>query len=61
MSGPEAVKNWMALMLAILALYFATWLGSLVLLKKIILAEYQIAFHGLSAYPLSGDTLGKED
>jgi hypothetical protein len=51
----------MALMLAILALYFATWLGSLVLLKKIILAEYQIAFHGLSAYPLSGDTLGKED
>lgn len=32
---------------ALATLYFATWLGLLLLLKKLILAEYQIAFNGL--------------
>lgn len=30
-------------------LYFATWMGALVLLKKLILAEYSVAFTGLSS------------
>jgi hypothetical protein len=33
---------------ALATLYFATWIGVLVLLKKLILAEYRIEFHGLS-------------
>jgi hypothetical protein len=34
---------------ALLTLYFGVWIGTLVLLKTLILAEYQIEFHGLSA------------
>jgi hypothetical protein len=31
------------------ALYFAIWMGALVVLKKLILAEYEIEYKGLSA------------
>lgn len=34
--------------MALAAFYFAIWIGVLVLLKELILAEYQIKFHGLS-------------
>jgi hypothetical protein len=44
---------------AITTLYFAMWLGSLVLLKKIILAEYQIEFHGLSVALIGALILAK--
>jgi hypothetical protein len=30
------------------ALYFGSWIAALVVLKQLVLAEYQIAFHGLS-------------
>ena len=33
----------------IAALYFGCWIGALLLLKSLILAEYQIAFHRWSA------------
>jgi hypothetical protein len=33
---------------ALATLYFATWIGVLMVLKKLILAEYQIEFNGLS-------------
>jgi hypothetical protein len=33
---------------ALTTLYFAVWLGVLVLLKRLILADYQIEFHGVS-------------
>jgi hypothetical protein len=33
---------------ALAALYFAAWIGVLVVLKELVLAEYQIQFHGLS-------------
>jgi len=44
---------------AVTTLYFATWLGCLVLLKKFILAEYQIAFHGLSVALIGALVLAK--
>jgi hypothetical protein len=44
---------------AITTLYFSMWLGSLVLLKKIILAEYQIEFHGLSVALIGALILAK--
>ena len=34
--------------LGMATLYFATWIGALVLIKKLILAEYSVAFTGLS-------------
>ena len=33
---------------ALTTLYFATWFGMLILLKQLILAEYQVQFHHLS-------------
>jgi hypothetical protein len=44
---------------ALATLYFATWIGVLVLLKTLILAEYQIAFHGLSMVLIGALVLGK--
>lgn len=44
---------------AITTLYFATWLGLLVLLKKLILAEYQIEFNGLSVALVGALVLAK--
>jgi len=44
---------------AITTLYFATWLGLLVLLKKLILEEYQIEFHGLSVALVGALVLAK--
>ncbi len=34
--------------LALATLYFGSWIGVLMVLKKLILAQYQIEFHGLS-------------
>ena len=34
--------------LTVAGLYFATWIGTLLLLKELVLAEYSIAFHHLS-------------
>jgi hypothetical protein len=34
--------------LVLVTLYFATWFGVLILLKELILAEYQVEFHRLS-------------
>lgn len=34
--------------LTLAGLYFATWIGTLLLLKELVLAEYSIAFHHLS-------------
>ena len=34
--------------LSLAMLYFAAWIAALLVLKQLILAEYQIAFHGLS-------------
>jgi len=34
--------------LTLAGIYFATWIGMLMVLKKLVLAEYQIEFHGLS-------------
>ena len=47
MSIGERLKHEIASIIA-LTLYFACWLGTLVLLKCLLLAEYQIAFDGLS-------------
>lgn len=44
---------------ALVTLYFATWLGLLVLLKKLILAEYQIEFNGLSVALVGALVLAK--
>lgn len=33
---------------ALATLYFALWIGALVMIKQLILADYQIEFHGLS-------------
>ncbi len=44
---------------AITTLYFATWLGLLVLLKKLILEEYQIEFNGLSVALVGALVLAK--
>lgn len=42
-----------------LTLYFGCWLGALVLLKYLILAEYQIAFHDLSVALIGALVLAK--
>lgn len=47
MSGRETLLNELkALCLA--SAYFGAWIGVMLLLKQLILAEYRIAFHGLS-------------
>jgi len=43
----------------IAALYFGCWIGALVLLKSLILAEYKIAFHGWSAVVVGALVLSK--
>lgn len=47
------------LKVAQLTLYFGVWIGTLMLLKKLILAEYQIEFYGLSAALLGALILAK--
>jgi hypothetical protein len=42
-----------------LTFYFGCWLGALVLLKYLLLAEYQIAFYGLSVALLGALVLAK--
>ena len=41
------------------ALYFGSWIGALVLLKSLLLAEYKIAFHGWSAVVVGALVLSK--
>ena len=43
----------------LLTLYFGSWIGSLVLLKYMILAEYDIAYDGLSVALLGALVLAK--
>jgi hypothetical protein len=45
--------------IGIAALYFGCWLGALVLLKSLILAEYKIAFHGWIAVVVGALVLSK--
>ena len=45
--------------IGIAALYFGCWLGALVLLKSLILAEYKIAFHGWTAVVVGALVLSK--
>ena len=47
MSIAQKLKHEFAAV-AWLTFYFGCWLGALVLLKYLVLAEYQVAFHGLS-------------
>jgi len=41
------------------SLYFAVWIGVLVFLKQLLLAEYQIEFHGLSLAVIGALVLAK--
>ncbi len=43
----------------VLTLYFGCWLAALVLLKYLVLAEYQIAFHGLTVAVVGALVLAK--
>lgn len=45
--------------LGLAMLYFGCWIGALILLKELILAEYQIAFHGLSVALVGALVLSK--
>ena len=47
MSAMEKLKEE-ARSLLLVTLYFATWLGMLIIIKKLILAEYNIEFRGLT-------------
>jgi len=47
MSWQQKLKHELTAV-AIAALYFGCWIAALLTLKQLILAEYQIAFHGLS-------------
>ena len=48
-----------AVSMALLMLYFVVWIGALVLLKTLILREYQIEFHGLSVALVGALVLAK--
>ena len=43
----------------VVTLYFAAWLGVLMVLKKLVLAEYQIQFRGLSMVLVGSLVLAK--
>jgi len=47
MSSRQKLRNEIRAV-ALATLYFATWIGVLVFLKQLALAEYRIEFHGLS-------------
>lgn len=58
MNIKQRLKHEIAAM-AWLTLYFGCWLGALVLLKYLVLAEYSIAFHGLSVALVGALVLAK--
>lgn len=58
MSFAQNLKHEILAVLS-LTLYFGCWLGVLVLLKALILAEYQIAFHQLSVALVGALVLAK--
>lgn len=58
MSVQERLKHELE-ELGLAGLYFFLWIGSLVVLKKLILAEYQIEFAGLSAALIGALVLAK--
>jgi hypothetical protein len=45
--------------IGVAALYFGCWIGALLLLKSLILAEYKIAFHGWSVVVVGALVLSK--
>jgi hypothetical protein len=58
MSFKQKLKEEMKAV-GVAALYFACWIGALLLLKTLILAEYKIAFHGWSAVVVGALVLSK--
>jgi hypothetical protein len=63
-AGPPTMSFWQKLMhevreVAVTTLYFAVWIGVLMALKVLILAEYQIEFKGLSLVLLGAMILAK--
>jgi hypothetical protein len=58
MSIAQKLKHEFAAV-AWLTFYFGCWLGALVLLKYLVLAEYQVAFHGLSVALVGALVLAK--
>jgi hypothetical protein len=58
MSFKQKLKDEMKA-IGIAALYFGCWIGALLLLKSLILAEYKIAFHGWSVVVVGALVLSK--
>ena len=58
MSFRQKLKNETKAM-SLACFYFATWLGVLMAFKWLILADYQIAFHGFSLMLVGGLVLAK--
>jgi len=54
---PKLVQEFRALVLA--GLYFGCWLAALLLLKQLVLAEYQIQFSGMSKAVIGALVLSK--
>jgi hypothetical protein len=50
---------WEIKSITLVALYFALWIGVLVLIKKLILADYHIEFHGMSKALVGAVVLAK--
>jgi len=58
MSLKQKLKDEMKA-IGLAALYFGCWIGALLLLKSLILAEHKIAFHGWSAAVVGALVLSK--
>jgi hypothetical protein len=58
MVSAQKVRNEITA-LAVAMLYFATWIGVLIVLKTLILAQYRIVFHGLSMALIGALVLAK--
>lgn len=58
MSFAQKLKHEIVVVI-VLTLYFGCWFGALVLLKYLLLAEYQIAFSGLSVALIGALVLAK--
>lgn len=58
MSAMEKLKEEVRSVLLV-TLYFAAWLGALIIIKKLILAEYDIAFKGLTTALVGALVLAK--
>lgn len=58
MSFKQKLKDEMKA-IGVAALYFGCWIGALLLLKSLVLAEYKIAFHGWSVAVVGALVLSK--